>query len=144
MGVRYRGQYCGTNQLISKHLGFYLTPDGRLAIVGSKYFWGNFIIWFPNQKYRRIIGVDTEFLSLTAVDGKTYTSVSALLSGGGANPDYVLYKEAITRNDDDTLWTLTEGIAATDTVPYCQRGTRLRILIIGVDNPISGLRETAY
>ena len=107
-----------TNQLISKHLGFYLTPDGRLAIVGSKYFWGNFIIWFPNKKYRRIIGIDTEFLSLTTVDGKTYGNrdVSALLSGGGADPDYILHNEVITRNDDDTLWSLTDGIAATDTI----------------------------
>ena len=50
-----------------KHLGFYLTPDGRLAIIGSYVFWSQFR--FPTKKYREIIGATNEFLSLTAASG---------------------------------------------------------------------------
>ena len=95
-------------QNIPKHLGFYLTPDGRLAIVGSKLFWANFIIWFPNKKYRRIVGIETEFLSLTAKDGLTY--------GNSKSEHDVLKTEVITRNDGDTLWTLKDGIANVDDI----------------------------
>ena len=95
-------------QNIPKHLGFYLTPDGRLAIVGSKLFWANFIIWFPNKKYRRIVGIETEFLSLTAKAGLTY--------GNSSSEHDVLKTEVITRNDGDTLWTLKDGIANVDDI----------------------------
>ena len=52
-----------------KHLGFYLTPDGRLAIIGSKIFWSQFLFHIPNRKYQRILGIDKEFLSLSATKG---------------------------------------------------------------------------
>ena len=95
-------------QNISKHLGFYLTPDGRLAIVGSKLFWANFIIWFPNKKYRRVVGIETEFLSLTAKDGQTY--------GNGSSAHAALRGEVIERNGADTEWTLKDGVAGVDDI----------------------------
>ena len=60
----YPGAGANTN---AKHLGFYLTPDGRLAIIGSYVFWSQCLIRFPNKKYREIIGVTNEFLSLTTL-----------------------------------------------------------------------------
>ena len=62
----YPGAGANTN---AKHLGFYLTPDGRLAIIGSYVYWSLCIIRFPNKKYREIVGVTNEFLSLTALQG---------------------------------------------------------------------------
>ena len=100
----------GPTDIDKKHLGFYLTPDGRLAIIGSKVFWSQFIIWFPNKKYRRVVGIDTEFLGLTASKGYIYgdSSRSAALA--------FLNNEIITRNADDTRWSLTDGEANIDTV----------------------------
>ena len=53
----------------SRHLGFWITPDGRLAVDGSVLFWSSFMIQFPTKKYRKILGFENEFLSLTALSG---------------------------------------------------------------------------
>ena len=99
-----------------KHLGFYLTPDGRLAIIGSKVFWSQFFIWFPNKKYRRVFGIETEFLSLTPLNGYVYGDSSH------AGQLAILNNEIITRNADDTLWTLTDGVAGEDTIARISTG----------------------
>ena len=100
-----------------KHLGFYMTPDGRLAIIGSKVFWSQFIIWFPNKKYRRIFGIETEFLSLTPVNGYAYGDSSHTTA-----PLVHLRKEIITRNAGDTLWSLTDGVVGEDTIARMATG----------------------
>jgi hypothetical protein len=98
----------------TKHLGFYLTPDGRLAVIGSKLFWSQFIIWFPNKKYQKIVGIDKEFLSLSSkgleYENRSVTDVNAA--------NYVTTKPIITRNVDDTLWTLQDGVAGVDSIAY--------------------------
>ena len=69
-GAEYIWTSPGTAALAgSKHLGFYLTPDGRLAIIGSKLFWSQFLLHIPNRKYQRILGINKEFLSLSASEG---------------------------------------------------------------------------
>ena len=103
----------------TKHLGFYLTPDGRLAIIASKVFWSQFIIWFPNKKYQKIIGIEKEFLALSS-KGREYqnTTVEQTIQGGGANPEYITRHPIIRRNVDDTLWSLTDGVANEDSITY--------------------------
>ena len=54
-----------------RHLGFWITPDGRLAVDASAIFWSSFIIQFPTKKYREILGFTNEFLSLTALAGSS-------------------------------------------------------------------------
>ena len=52
----------------SRHLGFYLTPDGRLAVCASKVFWSLFMIHIPVKKYQMILGLP-EFVSMTPIRG---------------------------------------------------------------------------
>ena len=69
-GLHHDYIWTGTTALAGeKHLGFYLTPDGRLAIVGSYLFWSQFLIYVPNRKYQRIFGLERKFLSLSASAG---------------------------------------------------------------------------
>ena len=74
--------------------------DGRLAVIGSKVFWSQFIIWFPNKKYQKIVGIDKEFLSLSSkgleYENRSVTDVNAA--------NYVTTKPIITRT-----WTTPSG-----------------------------------
>ena len=86
-----------------KHLGFYLTPDGRLAIIGSYVFWSQCMIRFPNKKYREIIGATNEFLSLTAASG--------IEMGIGSNTDAPLKLQPIVKLYDGNgveTWTMND------------------------------------
>ena len=94
-----------------KHLGFYLTPDGRLAIIGSYVFWSECMIWFPNKKYREIIGVTNEFLSLSALGG--------IEMGLGSNSTASLRKQPIEKTNEGQpgeTWTMNDFELANGTV----------------------------
>ena len=65
---RYKAKAAADNAKATRHLGFYLNPDGRLAICASKVFWSLFFIHVPVKKYQKILGVD-EFVSLTPLNG---------------------------------------------------------------------------
>ena len=80
----------------ARHLGFWITPDGRLAVDGSVIFWSSFIIQFPTKKYREILGFTNEFLSLSAIAG------SAM--GNAAATNIALREQAITVVGD--TWTM--------------------------------------
>ena len=100
----YPGEGANTN---SKHLGFYLTPDGRLAIIGSKVFWSECLLRFPNKKYREIIGVTNEFLSLSAALG--------VEMGIHTNDIDVFKKQAIEKTnpgEPGESWTMNDFQAA--------------------------------
>ena len=65
---RYPAKAALNNDKVTRHLGFYLTPDGRLAICASKVFWSLFFIHIPVRKYQKILGLD-EFVSITPING---------------------------------------------------------------------------